>query len=34
VNIFEFPPGVEYDFITMGEVLEYVEQPLELLEKV
>jgi SAM-dependent methyltransferase len=34
MNIFDFPSGTEYDFITMGEVLEHVERPLELLGKV
>ena len=33
INIFDFPDG-GYDFITMGEVLEHVENPRELLDKV
>jgi len=32
-NIFDFTEEEKYDFITMGEVLEHVEQPLELLKK-
>ena len=32
-NIFDFDATQKYDFITMGEVLEHVEQPLELLQK-
>ena len=32
-NIFDFDTTQKYDFITMGEVLEHVEQPLELLQK-
>jgi 2-polyprenyl-3-methyl-5-hydroxy-6-metoxy-1,4-benzoquinol methylase len=32
MNVFDFPHG-NYDFITMGEVLEHVERPQELLEK-
>lgn len=32
-NIFDFSASEKYDFITMGEVLEHVEQPLELLKK-
>ncbi len=32
-NIFDYQPGVKYDFITMGEVLEHVESPVELLKK-
>lgn len=33
-NIFDFNQTQQFDFITMGEVLEHVEQPLELLLKV
>jgi len=33
MNIFDFLPGAQYDWITMGEVIEHVEQPLELLRK-
>ena len=33
MNIFDFPDG-QYDFITMGEVLEHVENPRELLDKI
>jgi SAM-dependent methyltransferase len=33
MNIFDFPPGAQYDWITMGEVIEHVEQPLDLLRK-
>jgi 2-polyprenyl-3-methyl-5-hydroxy-6-metoxy-1,4-benzoquinol methylase len=32
MNVFDFPNG-NYDFITLGEVLEHVERPQELLEK-
>ncbi|MBC7643004.1 MAG: class I SAM-dependent methyltransferase [Flavobacterium sp.] len=32
-NIFDFSSSEKYDFVTMGEVLEHVEQPLELLKK-
>jgi ubiquinone/menaquinone biosynthesis C-methylase UbiE len=32
-DIFHYNPTVRYDFITMGEVLEHVEQPVKLLEK-
>lgn len=32
MNVFDFPDG-QFDFITMGEVLEHVEQPRELLQK-
>jgi 2-polyprenyl-3-methyl-5-hydroxy-6-metoxy-1,4-benzoquinol methylase len=32
-DIFNFQPGSTYDFITMGEVLEHVEDPLMLLKK-
>ena len=33
-NIFDYNPDKKYDFITMGEVLEHVEEPIELLKKV
>jgi ubiquinone/menaquinone biosynthesis C-methylase UbiE len=33
-NIFDFPDDKKYDFITMGEVLEHVEDPLSLLQKI
>ncbi len=33
-NIFDFTNDVVYDFVTMGEVLEHVEDPLSLLEKI
>lgn len=33
MNIFDFPDAPAFDFITMGEVLEHVEQPRELLIK-
>ncbi|KHJ37507.1 bifunctional 3-demethylubiquinone-9 3-methyltransferase/ 2-octaprenyl-6-hydroxy phenol methylase [Pedobacter glucosidilyticus] len=33
-DIFDFHPKVQYDFITMGEVLEHVEEPVKLLLKV
>jgi 2-polyprenyl-3-methyl-5-hydroxy-6-metoxy-1,4-benzoquinol methylase len=32
-DVFEYFPEKKYDFITMGEVLEHVEQPVKLLEK-
>lgn len=32
-NIFDFSEVEKYDFVTMGEVLEHVEQPLDLLKK-
>lgn len=32
-DIFEYFPSKKYDFITMGEVLEHVEEPVKLLEK-
>ena len=32
-DVFEFFPKKKYDFITMGEVLEHVEDPVRLLEK-
>jgi 2-polyprenyl-3-methyl-5-hydroxy-6-metoxy-1,4-benzoquinol methylase len=32
-DIFHFNPSSTYDFITMGEVLEHVEEPIKLLEK-
>ncbi len=32
-DIYEFPVKEKYDFITMGEVLEHVEKPVELLQK-
>lgn len=33
-DIFDYSPQVKYDFITMGEVLEHVEDPVQLLKKV
>jgi 2-polyprenyl-3-methyl-5-hydroxy-6-metoxy-1,4-benzoquinol methylase len=33
MDVFDFPDG-EFDFITMGEVLEHVEKPRELLAKI
>ena len=33
-DIFQFQPAAPYDFITMGEVIEHVEQPLTLLRRV
>ena len=33
-NIFDFSEDEKYDFITIGEVLEHVEDPLSLLEKI
>ena len=33
-NIFDFAPNEKFDFITMGEVIEHVEDPLSLLIKV
>lgn len=33
-NIFDFEDDQKYDFITMGEVLEHVENPLGLLKKI
>jgi 2-polyprenyl-3-methyl-5-hydroxy-6-metoxy-1,4-benzoquinol methylase len=33
-NIFDFSDDEKYDFITMGEVLEHVENPLGLLQKI
>lgn len=33
MNIFDFPDVPAFDFITMGEVLEHVEEPRELLNK-
>ena len=33
-NIFDFPDDTVYNFVTMGEVLEHVEEPLSLLQKV
>jgi 2-polyprenyl-3-methyl-5-hydroxy-6-metoxy-1,4-benzoquinol methylase len=33
-DIFNFPSDVKFDFITMGEVLEHVEQPKALLSKI
>ncbi len=33
-NIFDFSPEEKFDFITMGEVIEHVEDPLSLLIKV
>ncbi len=32
-NIFKYFPSRKYDFITMGEVLEHVEEPVKLLQK-
>ncbi len=32
-DIFDYNPTTKYDFITMGEVLEHVEQPIHLLKK-
>lgn len=32
-DIFEYNPGKYYDFITMGEVLEHVEEPVQLLQR-
>ncbi len=32
-DVFEFFPTKKYDFITMGEVLEHVEEPVKLLQK-
>jgi len=32
-DVFEFFPTQKYDFITMGEVLEHVEDPVKLLQK-
>jgi 2-polyprenyl-3-methyl-5-hydroxy-6-metoxy-1,4-benzoquinol methylase len=32
-NVFDYQPGQKYDFITMGEVLEHVEDPVALLKK-
>jgi 2-polyprenyl-3-methyl-5-hydroxy-6-metoxy-1,4-benzoquinol methylase len=34
MNIFDFPADRSYDFITLGEVLEHLEEPRELLMKV
>ncbi|HRH58749.1 MAG TPA: class I SAM-dependent methyltransferase, partial [Chitinophagales bacterium] len=33
IDIFDFAPAQKYDFITMGEVLEHVEDPLSLLNR-
>ena len=33
IDIFEYFPMKKYDFITMGEVLEHVEEPVKLLQK-
>jgi 2-polyprenyl-3-methyl-5-hydroxy-6-metoxy-1,4-benzoquinol methylase len=33
-NIFDFPDDETYDFVTMGEVLEHVEEPQNLLAKI
>jgi 2-polyprenyl-3-methyl-5-hydroxy-6-metoxy-1,4-benzoquinol methylase len=33
-NVFEYEPPMKFDFITMGEVLEHVENPMRLLLKV
>jgi len=32
-DIFDYSPASKYDFITMGEVLEHVEEPVRLLKK-
>ena len=32
-DIFEYEPGIKYDHITMGEVLEHVEDPVGLLKR-
>ncbi|MCB9425706.1 MAG: class I SAM-dependent methyltransferase [Flavobacteriales bacterium] len=32
-DVFEYHPSTKYDFITMGEVLEHVEEPVKLLQK-
>lgn len=32
-DIFKYSSSTKYDFITMGEVLEHIEQPLELLKR-
>lgn len=32
-DIFDFEPEKKYDFITMGEVLEHVEEPVKLLQR-
>jgi 2-polyprenyl-3-methyl-5-hydroxy-6-metoxy-1,4-benzoquinol methylase len=32
-DVFEYSPNKKYDFITMGEVLEHVENPIKLLQK-
>jgi len=34
MNIFDYAPEQQYDFITMGEVIEHVEEPGEMLRKV
>lgn len=33
-DVFDFNPDIKFDFITMGEVLEHVENPVALLKKV
>jgi 2-polyprenyl-3-methyl-5-hydroxy-6-metoxy-1,4-benzoquinol methylase len=33
-DIYQFEPEARYDFITMGEVIEHVEKPLQLLRRV
>jgi 2-polyprenyl-3-methyl-5-hydroxy-6-metoxy-1,4-benzoquinol methylase len=33
IDVFDFYDDINFDFITMGEVLEHVERPLELLNK-
>lgn len=33
MDVFEYFPTKKYDFITMGEVLEHVEEPVKLLQK-
>ena len=34
IDIFDFAPGRLYDFITMGEVLEHLEDPLSMLNRI
>lgn len=33
-DIFDYRPNKKYDFITMGEVLEHVEEPIKLLQQI